>query len=114
MSKKQIQFDERLRLLARKHRAMSHGYVTRMQPDGLIVAHPRRHSIRISKRSIFLFIAAFILFKGFLVANLGPQTYDDRLARLQAGTVVERAGAFVMQPDPLTMYVANQIGPILR
>jgi hypothetical protein len=114
MVKKQVQFDERLRHLASKHRAMSHGYVTRMQPDGLIIAKPRRRQVRISGRSIFLFVAAFIGFKAFLVANLGPQAYDDRLARLQAGTVVEQAGAFAMQPDPLTMYFAKQIGPILR
>jgi len=114
MVKRQIQFDERLHLLARKHNAMSHGYVTRMQPDGLIVARPRRRSMRISGRAVFLFLAAFIGFKAFLVANLGPQAYEDRLARLEAGTVVEKAGAFVMQVDPLTMYAAQTIGPILR
>jgi len=114
MVRNQIQFSERLRLLARKHNAMSQGYVTRMQPDGLIVARPKRRPLRISGRSVFLFLAAFIAFKAFLVANLGPQTYDDRLARLEAGTFVEKAGAFVMQADPLTMYAAQQIGPILR
>ena len=114
MVKNQIQFEERLRLLSRKHNAMARGYVTRIQPDGLIVARPRRATVRISPRAIFLFLAAFIGFKAFLVANLGPQTYDDRLARLNDGTMVEKAGAFVMQADPLTMYVAQQIGPILR
>jgi len=114
MAKTQIQFDQRLQTLARKHQAMSRGYVTRVQPDGLIVARPKRQQRRISGRAVFLFLAAFIGFKAFLVANLGPQTYDDRLARLQAGTMVEKSGAFVMQADPLTMYVSNVIGPILR
>jgi hypothetical protein len=114
MGKTQIQFEDRLRLLNRKHRAMSHGYITRMQPDGLIVAQPRRQRIRIPVRAILLFVVAFFGFKAFLVANLGPQTYDERLARLNEGTVVEQAGAFVMQADPLTNYVARQIGPILR
>lgn len=114
MAKTQLQFDERLRLLSRKHQAMSRGYVTRMQPDGLIVAQPKRRSVRVSARAVFLFLAAFIGFKAFLVANLGPLAYDDRLARLEAGTLVEKAGAFVMQADPLTMYVALKIGPILR
>ncbi len=114
MAKKQLQFNDRLRLLDRKHRAMSHGYVTRVQPDGLIIAKPRRQPIRISGRAVLVFVLAFIGFKAFLVANLGPLTYDERLARLNAGTVVEQAGAFVMQADPVTMYVAEQIGPILR
>ncbi len=51
MVRKQIQFNERLQTLARKHDAMSNGYVTRMQPDGLIVARPRRRSVRISGRA---------------------------------------------------------------
>ena len=114
MGENQIHFEERLRLLSRKHRAMSHGYITRMQPDGLIVAQPRRRPIRIPARAIFMFVLAFIGFKAFLVANLGPLTYDERLSRLNEGTVVEQAGAFVMQADPLTNYVAQQIGPILR
>jgi hypothetical protein len=114
MVKNQIQFDERLRLLSRKHRAMSHGYVTQIQSDGLIIARPRRQSSRVSARAVLLFVLAFFGFKAFLVANLGPRTYDDRLARLNEGTIVEQAGAFVMQADPVTMYVAGQIGPILR
>jgi len=64
--------------------------------------------------SVLLFLGAFVFFKAFLVANLGPQTYDDRLARLNNGTVVEQAGAFVMQADPLTVYAAQKIRPVLR
>jgi len=114
MAKQQVQFNERLHLLAQKHHAMSRGYVTQVQPDGLIVARPRRRQVRISGRAIFLFLAAFIGFKAFLVANLGLLTYEDRLDRLNAGTKIEQAGAFAMQADPLTMFVANQIGSVLR
>jgi hypothetical protein len=114
MVKNQIQFDERLRQLSRKHRAMSRGYVTQIQSDGLIIARPVRQPIQIPVRAVLLFVLAFFGFKAFLVANLGPQTYDDRLARLNEGTIVEQAGAYVMQADPLTMWGAKQIGPILR
>ena len=114
MAKTILQFDDRLRLLTRKHNAMSHGCVTQMQPDGLIVARPRKQPYRISGRSVLLFFAAFIGFKAFLVANLGPQTYEDRLNDLRAGTFVEKAGAFAMQADPVTVLVAGKIGPILR
>jgi hypothetical protein len=110
----QLQFNERLQLLARKHRAMSHGYSTYIQPDGLIVARPRRRAIRISGRAVIMFVLAFIGFKAFLIANLGMLTYEERVTRLQSGTVVERAGAFAMQPDPLSTFVALQVGPILR
>ena len=114
MANQQLYFEQRLTLLARKHRAMSHGYVTRVQADGLIVARPRRQTSRLPRKAVFLFLSAFFLFKAFIVANLGPLGYEDRLARLEAGTFVEKGGAFVMQADPLTMYLAEQIGPILR
>jgi len=110
----QLHFDERLRRLERKHRAMSRGYTTRMQPDGLIVAKPKRAQVRISGRSMLLFALAFIAFKGFLIANLGELGYEERVDRLSDGTLVEKAGAFVMQIDPLSQFAAEQIGPILR
>lgn len=114
MVKDQLQFGERLRLLERKHSAMSHGYITYIQPDGLIVARPKRRAFRFSGRAVIITVLAFIGFKAFLIANLGPQTYDERVERLQDGTVVEKAGGFVMQADPLSTYVALQVGPILR
>ncbi|MCF6234540.1 MAG: hypothetical protein L3J36_15805 [Rhodobacteraceae bacterium] len=114
MTNHQLQFEKRLTLLARKHNAMSRGYVMHMRPDGLIIARPKRQSSRLPRKAVILFLLAFFGFKAFLVANLGPQTYDDRVARLQAGTIVEQGGAFVMQADPLTLYLARQIGPILR
>ena len=114
MITKQLQFEQRLHMLARKHQAMSHGYVTRVQPDGLIVAQPKRSTSRLPRKSIILFLVAFIGFKAFLIATLGPLAYEDRLNWLSEGTMVERGGAFVMLADPLSMYVANQVGPILR
>ncbi len=114
MARQQLMFDQRLNLLARKHQAMSRGYVTRMQSNGLIIAQPKRRATHVPRRAVILFLLAFFCFKAFLVANLGPQTYDDRLARLQSGTYVEKAGAFVMQADPVTVYLAGQIGPVLR
>ena len=114
MAKKQLQFEERLKRLARKHRAESRGYVTRMQPDGLIIARPKRQTIQVPFRVVIFFLAAFIGFKAFLFAGVGPLTYEVRLAHLQAGTLMEKAGAYAMQADPLTVYVATQIGPNLR
>ena len=82
-------------------------------PSDLVV-RPRRKAVRISGRAVIMFVLAFIGFKAFLIANLGMLTYEERVTRLQSGTMVERAGAFVMQADPLSIYVALQVGPILR
>lgn len=110
----QLDFDDRLRKLGRKHRAMSNGYETYMHPDGLIVARPVPQRARVPLRIPVFLIVGVIAFKAFLMAALGPQTYDDRVLRLQQGTMVERLGAAVMQREPVSQYLAERIGPILR
>ena len=65
MSDAQLQFQNRLRHLERKHhKTATRGYSTKMRADGLIVVKPNRAKSRISGKSVLLFVAAFILFKG--------------------------------------------------
>jgi hypothetical protein len=114
MGQSHLQFDQRVTNLGRKHHALSRGYVARMRPDGLIVARPYRNQSHFPYRVVFFFLVAFVAFKGFLIASLGPDAYTDRVSRLQDGTMVEVAGAWAMQTDPVSDLVAQQIGPILR
>lgn len=114
MSEERHQFLSRVRHLERKHTAMSHGYSARIRSDGLIVVVPKKIQSRISARSVILFLAAFLLFKGFLIASIGLDGYQDRLVKLQTGSVLEQGGAIIMAADPLTQIIAQQIGPILR
>ncbi|WP_425045894.1 hypothetical protein [Primorskyibacter sp. S87] len=107
-------FNQRVNRLTRKHRAMARGYKAQMQPDGLIVMKPRGRRAGISLRPILYAIAMLLLFKGFLVAHLGVPGYSDRLARLEEGTAVEKAGAWAMQIDPVTQLIADQIYPYLH
>lgn len=114
MDQSHLQFDQRIKSLGRKHRALSRGYITRMRPDGLIVARPRRVQSRIPLKSVILFLLAFTAFKGFMMASIGPDAYGERVVKLQNGTPVEQAGAWVMQSEPLSRMIAEKIGPILR
>ncbi|TNF59472.1 MAG: hypothetical protein EP307_10375 [Rhodobacteraceae bacterium] len=114
MEPERAQFAKRLRRLARKHDAMSRGYETRIRPDGLLIVRPRRRSSGISLKSVIIFLAAFILFKGLVLAEVGQGTYENRLVAMQSGTWVEQAGAVVMQIDPATRYVAGFLAPFLR
>lgn len=107
-------FEARTRRLIGKHTNMANGYKTKVQRDGLIVVKPKRKNSPISMRSFAIFLIAFFAFKGFLIANLGEQTYGERVAQLGNGTSVEKAGAMVMQPDVISQYIAQAIGPILR
>lgn len=110
----QLDFDDRLRKIGRKHRAMAKGYTTYIRPDGLVVARPVRRGPRVPLRLIVYVAVALICFKGFLLATLGPVTYDERVTGLSEGTLIEKGGAWIMQSDPASEWIAAKIGPILR
>ncbi|MFV2034643.1 MAG: hypothetical protein ACC631_05975 [Halocynthiibacter sp.] len=102
-------FDKRLRRISRRHRKMVGGYVTSVNHDGLIIARPRRHAPRFPWKGLMLTVVLLLLFKGFLFISLGSITYDARGEKLRAGTIIEQAGAFAMQADPATIWIADQI-----
>lgn len=107
------EFHQRIRRLDRKQRAMGHGYSAKIRSDGLMVIQPRRARVRVPFAPILLAVAALILFKGLLLASIGEESYQDRLAELQAGSFVEQAGAWVMQVDTASVFVAEKIAPVL-
>ena len=107
-------FDARLKRIDRKHAKLANGYTARVSRDGLIIFRPKRRKPSISLRGIALLIVGFLCFKGIVMAHLGGTVYEDRLAALKEGTIVEQAGAFVMQGDPVTVYVAEKLRPFLR
>lgn len=113
MSKDRDQFQSRLKQINRKHSALAAGYSARMQPDGLLVMKPRRVQSRFAGRTLVYLAVLFLLFKAFLMAALGGATYDARVQRLVTGNGVEQLGALVMQRDPITALMANQIAPLL-
>lgn len=107
-------FDKRLRRITRRHRRLSHGYVTSVNHDGLIIARPRRYGPRFPWKGLMVTVALFLLFKGFLYANLGEATYNERVAKLHEGTIAEKVGAYAMQADPATLFIGQQLAPLLR
>lgn len=57
---------------------------------------------------LFLLVAAFLL-KGAIYHSVGPQSYSDRVANLMAGAGIEHVGGWLMQPEPVTMFVSDKI-----
>lgn len=104
----QAQFEKRLRRINKRHRKLARGYVTSVNHDGLIIAKPQRHA-RFPWKGVALIFVALFVFKGFLHAQLGAATFDDRVGKLANGTTVEKAGAWVMQADPVTLWVSGQV-----
>lgn len=107
-------FDSRLKTIGRKRTRLAQGYVSQVGKDGLIVFRPKRRKTRIPLRGLFYMAIGFMFFKAVIVAHLGLPLYADRLAQLSQGSVVEQAGAIAMQPDPVSVWMAAYLRPILR
>ncbi len=115
MSEQHAEFRNRLRRLDRKHAKAVHGYTARMRADGLIVVEPRKAvRARFPGRAIFLFAVSILAFKALLMASLGYESYNFRVAALASGSVLEQAGAWIMTSDPLSIKIAEQLMPYLR
>ncbi len=107
MGESHLQFDDRVRGLQRKHRKMSGGVVHSVNHDGLIIARPRRGRIQLPIKGLFLMVSAFFIFKAFLLGYLGSITYLERVEKLSLGTIVEQAGAALMKPDPIAIWLLD-------
>ncbi|TDK51784.1 hypothetical protein [Antarcticimicrobium luteum] len=113
MAHQDLDFGRRVDRLAKKHWALSHGAVTVMRPDGLLVTAPARRRRHLTLRILLLCAVGLFVFKALLLATVGSATYEDRVTRLSAGNAAEAAGAWVMQADPLSRGLAAQIRNIL-
>jgi len=107
-------FGKRVRRINKRHRKLANGYVPSVNHDGLIVAKVRRSGPRFPWKGVALCFVAFFAFKGFLLVQLGETTFNERVQKLEAGTVIEQAGAYAMSADPVTKWIASQIQSVLR
>ena len=104
------EFDRRMRRISRRHTQLSHGYVTSVNDDGLVVAKPKRKFRRGTLRGVAIVVLVLMVFKGFLHSQLGADAYLARVDGLAAGSIFEQAGAVVMAADPITLWLSDQIG----
>ena len=99
--------------VARIERARAKGYGfeangTLGRSHYLRPARQRRPLLRVL---IFAFVCVFGL-KGAILYNIGPESYEARIDRLETGKEFDRLGAWLMQADPVTVWVAAQIEAI--
>ncbi|MCK4712908.1 MAG: hypothetical protein KAT26_08520 [Marinosulfonomonas sp.] len=107
-------FSKRVGRIDKRHDQLAGGYVASVNHDGLIVARVRRRSgPRFPWKGVALCFVAFFAFKAFLLVQLGEATFNERVGKLQEGTVVEKVGAYAMSADPLTSWIASQIRSVL-
>lgn len=102
------QLDKRLTRIEARRRALSQGAVYSVNQDGLIIARPRRRGSRRPVHLLLVALFGMIVFKAVLFATLGAGTYTGRIEALSQGTAIERAGAWIMHADALTVWLAVQ------
>ncbi|KNX39950.1 hypothetical protein ROTO_35110 [Roseovarius tolerans] len=107
-------FNSRVKALDRKRARSGYGYVGKVRGDGLIVFKPKRRMPGLPIRGLLYMVLGFVFFKGVVLAHLGGVTYEERVAQLAEGSLIQQAGAAVMQPDPLTRIMARYLAPVLR
>ncbi|MDG2453221.1 hypothetical protein [Thalassobium sp. R2A62] len=110
MSTAHLPFQKRLKVIGRKHDRMArNGVVHSVNHDGLIIARARRTKPRFPFKGLALLVLATILFKSLMLFQAGSIAYNERLDLLRGGNVAEAAGAWIMQIDPVTQWVTDQI-----
>jgi len=107
-------FNDRLRRIDGRHARLKGGYVGKIRSDGLIVFKPRRRRLTIPLRGVLYLVLGFVFFKAVILAHLGGIAYEARVAQLAEGHIIEQAGAAIMQPDPLSRWMAGYLAPVLR
>jgi len=108
------EFDRRMRRISRRQSKLSRGYVTAVTDDGMVVAKPRRRGNGGAVRGFAIIMIVVILFKGFLHAQLGAASYQDRVEALAEGSVIEQAGAWAMTADPVTLWLSGHLSSLVR
>jgi len=87
----------------------ANGVVHRVGRDGLIRSRPRLIRPRFPVKGLFLIAGLFLAFKALLFAQLGAGNYAQKIEELRAGSVIEQAGAVVMQEEPVTVAVGGYL-----
>ena len=115
MAQANVPFDKRLKRIVRRHdKIQSGGAVKTVTSDGLIVARPRVYRPRFPLKGLLAIIVLGFLFKGVIYATLGAEAYAERVTALQEGSVMEQAGAWIMQADPATKLIADGVSAVLQ
>lgn len=108
-------FSARLNGVDAKHsKLLRRGYTSRVDKNGVIIAKPKPMRLRLPVKGAFLVVVCFIGLKAFMLLANGPDTYNDRLASLKSGTLLEQWGAAALAIDPATQFVVDQVAYYVR
>jgi len=105
------EFRGRLRRVERIHRRGGGFEAAGTLGRTAYVVKPQRTSLL---RPVALVLGAGLLLKAVLLVQIGAADYSDRVARLQGGTQIEAIGAYIMQPDAVTVWLAGLLTDLVK
>lgn len=108
-----LKFDKRVRTIARKNRRIARGHTTYIDSMGIVRKKSVKRGPHIPFRGLFTIALGFCLFKAVVLASAGSKVYDTRLDGMLGGTAFEQAGAWALQIDPVTRFMAGIIGIVV-
>lgn len=82
--------------------------------DGLEIARVRNERRWLPFWHIAVFLYLAMLIRLVTIADIGPAAYANRMEVMNNGTFLERTAARVMQMDPVSQSIANQLRSTLR
>ena len=102
--------DKRLHKIVRTlDRIRRNGVVHRVGRDGLIRSSPRLVRPRFPLKGALIVAALLIAFKALLFVQLGASSYALKVDELRGGSMVEQAGAFILQEERVTATLGGYI-----
>jgi len=114
MDSAQLEFNARLKAIEKRRTRLRAGVTYRVSRDGLIVAHPRSRLASFPIKGIVVIVAAAFLLKVGLFLSLGQDAYADKIATFAQGTSFDQMVASVMQPDAVTLWIADRAYPFIN
>lgn len=109
-------FSKRVAKIERQKNAIAlSGARKKVGKDGLVEYVPKGGPMGLRFPWRALVLIAIFLFAGKvgLFRALGPEAYAAKLSDLEQGTQVDQVGAVIMQVDPATQWVSDQIDRFL-
>ncbi len=107
-------FERRSNAVRTKHLQMADGFVTRINGNGVLVQVPAKRRGGLSVGTLLIALLCAVLIKAMNYLQLGESAYAARTAELAQGSSLEQAGAFILQMDPATLWIAQQIATFLN
>ena len=105
-------FYDRVRRFERM-RSKGHGFET---PDTLGRSFYNQRNVTGRRAWVLpMLVGLMVIFglKASLYQAVGAQSYEDRVARLQAGSGFDPVGGWLMQADPVTLWTADMMAVAL-